>query len=270
MLLYPTAQWDPLGKQTEPAMKAHDFACVHTMAGYFDGTDAMFHREGYGGLESHFGLRHDGFMKQWQDCMFEADANFNGNWHVVSLETQDKGGPFPVWVKAEDIPPWTPAQFEAIVKWLLWITDIRTHANCPSTWKCRGSGIPLALVPDTKPGRRGCAYHRQGIDPWRVDGGEQWSAGSGKPCPGNARVQQYGHAITEAQRRTRPPIELLGDTMFMFRNREKASPTWFCDAGKKVGLNESTDVPTFTNQGVVTFQLDDDTYQKFINTYPGS
>ena len=53
--------WNPLGRQTQPRMRAHDIWCLHTMAGSFAGTDSMFHAGGYTGLESHTGVRADGY-----------------------------------------------------------------------------------------------------------------------------------------------------------------------------------------------------------------
>src|SRR3989304_2012376 len=56
-----------------------------------------------------------------------------------------------------------------------------------------GDGGPEA--PDSEPGRRGLAYHRQGVDPWRVDGGQRWSTAYGKECPGPTRIRQLSEEI---------------------------------------------------------------------------
>lgn len=189
MARYPGATWDPLGPQTEPRMKAHDIACVHTMVGTLSGTSSMFHQNGYGGTESHWGMGADGRTLQWQDIAFEADANYNGNHRVLSMETADKGSGFPAWSDS-NVPAWTPTQVAKLTDWLLWVTSKEAHRDCPATWMCHHSGIPRVLVPDTKPGRRGIAYHRQGVDSyptlymagWRQSGGELWSASRGKVC----------------------------------------------------------------------------------------
>lgn len=171
----PGTVWDPLGPQTALRMRAHDIVCLHTMAGYFAFTDEMFHANGYQGLESHVGIRGDGYTKQWQDLDFRADANGEGNPRLISIETADKGSEFPVW-SGSDVPDWTPAQLDSIVRVVRWCCDFYN--------------IPKSLVPDSKPGRRGIAYHRQGIDPWRVPNGEVWSDKRGKVCPGDRRIRQ--------------------------------------------------------------------------------
>lgn len=184
----------PLGPQTEPRMRAHDIVCAHTMVGHLTGTDEMFRRGGYSGTESHFGIGGrwgpdgpaglDGVIYGWQDIDHQADANLDGNPRVISIETADN---FPK--AASDIAEWTPAQVLSLAALLAWLCSPEAHAGCPVGWSCR-AGIPLALVPDSRPGRRGVAYHQQGIDPVRVSGGELWSSARGKECPGPVRIRQ--------------------------------------------------------------------------------
>lgn len=191
-LRYPSATWDPLGAQTEPRMTSHDILCFHTMVGTLTGTSNMFHGNGYGGNESHFGVGGAGETLQWQDCMYQADANLDGGHRVVSIETADYGGVFGTWNtnSADNVPAWTAAQLDRLVDITVWFCRKETHASCPSTWSCHKVGVPCVLIPDTKPGRRGIGYHRQGCDPYRVDGGEKWSSAYGKGCPGPARIKQ--------------------------------------------------------------------------------
>lgn len=203
-LLVPGTTWDPLGKQTQPAMDAHDIYCIHTMAGTFEGTDAMFHNNGYGGTESHFGVREDGFAKEWQDLRYTADANFQGNPRVISVENEDTGPPFPKW-SGSNVPPFTPAQLSTIIRIGTVVCSKAFHKDCPSSWLCHQHGIPPTLIPDTRAGRRGIGYHRQGIDgdftdgyPGRQGVGEKWSTGTGKPCPGKNRIDQVIHTIIPA------------------------------------------------------------------------
>lgn len=177
----PGTTWDPLGTQTESRMKSHDIVCVHTMAGYFETVDRMFHDNGYSGTESHLGMRADGFTKQWQDLDYEADANYDGNHRCISIETEDHGPEFPPWANSSDVPPWTDKQIDKLVSII--------------TWLCDEYDIPKQLVPDSKPGRRGIAYHRQGIDPWRVSGGELWSGSEGKVCCGDKRIKQLKEIV---------------------------------------------------------------------------
>lgn len=182
---YPGAEWDPLGPQTEPRMQAHDIVCLHTMAASFDGVNNGFHVNGYGGLESHFGLAGEGRLKQWQDTEHQADANYDGNHRVISIETADRGLLFPLW-SGSDVPAWTDRQIDELVPLVRWLCDTYD--------------IPKELIPDSRPGRRGIGYHRQGIPgnfppPYTglVPGGELWTdpvKGRGKVCPGERRIRQ--------------------------------------------------------------------------------
>ena len=203
MLTYPGAAFKPLGPQTEPSMTGHDIVCIHTMVGYLSSTDRYFrvtNGAGYQGTESHYGVGGkwgsdavaglDGVVYQWQDIAHQADANLDGNSTVISIETADNA--------ARPIAPWTPAQVESLAQLLAWLCAPATHAACPAAWTCRREGIPLSLIPDTLPGRRGIGYHRQGIDPWRVEGGVKWSDSRGKDCPTETRIAQIPGVIARA------------------------------------------------------------------------
>lgn len=208
MAIYPGAKWRPLGAQTERRMARHDVIVLHTMVGYLVSTDNYFRASngaGYIGLESHFGVAGkwgsdlkagppvDGEVWQWQDTAYEAQATGEANYRAVSIETADSAPGSPM-----DIPPWTPAQCEGIARLLAWLSDVHD--------------IPLTLIPDSRPGRRGVGYHRQGIDPWRVSGGETWSSSTGKRCPGDARIAQIPGILTRARQIKagvveQPPLE---------------------------------------------------------------
>lgn len=188
--VYPEAEFDPLGVQTERKMARHDIVCLHTMDGSFDNTDAGFHVNGYGGLESHFGVAGDGRLKQWQDLDFEADANLKGNHRCISIETADRGEDFPKWVGG-DVPAWTDAQLDVIVRLVRWL--------------CETFDIPKELVEDSHPDRRGIAYHRLGVPhstgnpdspggPWLRPKCEKWSKGP-KSCPGDRRIAQLKEIV---------------------------------------------------------------------------
>lgn len=217
VLKYPGAKWEPLGTQTEPAMWAHDILCFHTMVGSLSGTSNMFHENGYGGTESHFGVGESKAqgIEQWQDVMHEADANLDGHHRVVSIETADYGGVFGKWntSNAANVPAWTADQLDMLVGITVWFCRKSTHANCPSTWKCHQVGVPCVMIPDSKPGRRGIGYHKQGCDPYRVDGGEKWSSAYGKECPSPRRIEQLKSiVIPRAQKilagSVAPPVTL--------------------------------------------------------------
>jgi DNA-directed RNA polymerase subunit F len=171
------------------------------MVGYLFSTDLMFMRDGFTGVESHFGVGGiwgsdkvrglDGVAYQWQDLAFRADANLEGNHRVISIETADNAPKF-----AKDIVRWTPNQADKIVDLIATL--------------CKLYNIPAKLIPDTKPGRRGLAYHAQGIAPNLVPGGEKWSAARGKECPGDVRIKQFKEEIIPAvQKKLNPPEEFV-------------------------------------------------------------
>ena len=217
MLTYPAAVHKPLGPQTEPRMTGHDIVCLHTMAGYLSSTDRYFRAAngaGYIGTESHFGVGGrwggdaraglDGTVWQWQPLTHQADANLHGNPTTISIETADNA--------ARPIQPWTPKQLDALAHLLAWLSLPATHADCPASWECHTDGIPLTLIPDTLPHRRGVGYHRQGCPPNIVPGGVAWSTAYGKDCPTQARIDQIPAIITRAQaitaaKHTPPPQE---------------------------------------------------------------
>lgn len=214
---YPKAIWKPLGPQTEPMMTAHDVICVHTMVGYLSTTNTYFRSgngSGYNGTESHFGiggkwgldvrLKLDGSVYQWQDLLHQADANLNGGGSVISIETADNAPRY-----AKDIDPWDDRQVQALVDLISWLCSKEAHENCPSSWRCHKEGIPAELIPDTKPGRRGLAYHAQGIPPNLVCGGVAWSGSAGKECPGPVRIKQFvGDIIPRVRQRMKGSDEV--------------------------------------------------------------
>lgn len=206
MARMPGAEWSPLASNwaSQPRMRGHNFVCIHTMVGSLEGTDSYFrwgNGAGYDGTESHYGTGYNGRIEQWQDTAFQAEANLNGNGDVISIENADVGTGFPAWNlnDGSQVPAFTAAQVEAIAHIVAWECSPAAHAGCPTTWPCHNDGIPLDLVPDTKPGRRGVAYHRQGIDPWRVYGGTLWSSHNGKVCPGDRRIAQIPQIIARAR-----------------------------------------------------------------------
>lgn len=191
MARMPGAVWKPLASNwnQQPRMRAYDFFCIHTMVGSLDGTDGYFRASavngiGYAGTESHFGVGPDGTIYQWQDTDYQADANGNGNWHVISSENADLGLPFPKW-SGSDVPPLTPAQVEANARIAVWL--YRTH------------GIPLSIAGNSKPGSRGLAAHRYGVPGYMPVGAEQWSSSQGKACPGDRRIAQLPAISARAQ-----------------------------------------------------------------------
>lgn len=228
---YPGAEWRPLGRQSEPKMAGHDIVCAHTMVGSLASSDRYFrdvNGPGYQGTESHYGVGGswgadvarvlDGVVWQWQDRAHQADANGpDGNGHVISIETADNAPR-----RASDIAPWTDRQVDALVDLIAWECSPEAHARCPRSWACRRGAtwrgvhvaIPPVLIPDTRPGRRGLAVHRQGVRHSRgldvpgylATGGRRWSTSVGKECPGDVRAAQFeAEVIPAVQRRLLVP-----------------------------------------------------------------
>lgn len=170
---------DFLNAATSSLMTRYDIVCLHTIVGY-----APAHA-------AHFSTKANGYVYQSRDTKYRSAANLNGNYRVLAIENEDHGSAFGSWNTSDGhaVPAFTAAQCESIAKILVWCHQ--TH------------GIPLVLAPDSKPGSRGIAYHRQGVDgnfgsfqyPGRVAGGEVWSTSAGKVCPGDRRIAQLINTI---------------------------------------------------------------------------
>ncbi|MDQ3663099.1 MAG: N-acetylmuramoyl-L-alanine amidase [Actinomycetota bacterium] len=186
MSRYPGATWRPLAADPshQALMIRHDGIVLHTMAGSLAGTEAMFLQSGFTGTESHFGVGADGTILQWVDTSRRADANLNGTWRLLSVETADTGPPFPSW-SASNVPAWTEAQLDAIAGIV--------------AWAAKEHDFPIKAMRSSRAGERGVGWHRLGIEPWRVDGGEAWSESTGKACPGDRRIAQVPEVIRRAK-----------------------------------------------------------------------
>lgn len=150
--------------------------CFHTIVGYAPA------------LAAHFSVRADGYIWQHRDTKVQSAANYQGNPHVIAVETEDYGSAFGSW-SGSNVPSWTPAQLEALAKIAVWVN--KTH------------GIPLVPLPNSKRASTGIGFHRQGIDGnfpnGRVAGGEVWSTSTGKVCPGDRRIAQIPGIIARAK-----------------------------------------------------------------------
>lgn len=186
MSRYPGATWRPLAADPshQAPMSRHDGIVLHTMAGSLAGTEAMFLQSGFTGTESHFGVGADGTVLQWVDTSRRADANLNGTWRLLSVETADTGPPFPSW-SGSNVPAWTDAQLDAIAGIV--------------AWAAKAHDFPIEAMRSSRAGERGVGWHRLGIEPWRVDGGEAWSESTGKACPGDRRIAQVPEVIRRAR-----------------------------------------------------------------------
>jgi peptidoglycan hydrolase-like protein with peptidoglycan-binding domain len=158
-LWYPNAKRKPLGPQTQRKIMPRIFV-VHTIVGSLRGTDAMFRRQGFTGVESTFGLGgpgdNDGELWQWQQLNYSADAQGDGNGYCTSVETADAGNP---------ARPWSRKQLDSLV-------DL-------GFWWARQVGAPGRLVTGTS--QKGFGYHRQFL---------AWNKHN-HSCPGDVRLRQY-------------------------------------------------------------------------------
>jgi peptidoglycan hydrolase-like protein with peptidoglycan-binding domain len=167
--LCPFAQFRPLSdSQTEPRIVPR-ILMWHTMVGFLVGTERMFKANGYWGTESTYGLGGpwdgaalDGALWQWQGNLWQADAQFEANNWVNSIETSD-GGIYP------PTPEWSPKQVA---------TSIKLGA-----WWCKANNVDPVLA-KTYDGR-GLGYHQ--LFP-------QWNQ-ENHNCPGPARVAQLREVI---------------------------------------------------------------------------
>ena len=189
MARYPGAVWRPLANNwdSQPRLTRYDLVLLHTMVGSLASTDRYFRSDGYGGAESHFGVGHDGTVYQWQNTAHRAEANGAANARAISIETADMGPGFPRWDinNGNAVPAWTDDQLEAIAYIV--------------AWACRTHDIPVGLIPDSRPERRGIGYHRLGVPGYVVPGGELWSSARGKSCPGPRRIAQVPGIVTRAR-----------------------------------------------------------------------
>ena len=194
MSRYPGATWHPLASDLshQGPMTRHDGIVLHTMASSLAGTESMFMASGFAGTESHFGVGPDGTVLQWVDTARRADANLNGTWRLLSVETADTGPPFPAWT-GSNVPAWTEAQLDAIAGIV--------------AWAAAEHDFPLEPMRSSRASERGVGWHRLGIDGnfpagplgGRIPGGESWSESTGKACPGDRRIAQVAEVIRRAK-----------------------------------------------------------------------
>lgn len=89
-----------------------------------------------------------------------------------------------------------------------------------------------------------------------------------KPCPGETFTTLCrlwdGHPFAAPPPFPTPTPE--ENEMFLYSTSGK--PVMFCSGGKSVGLNEASDLGTFAAAGLPHLQLDSDTFELFLKTYP--
>lgn len=193
MAIYPSAVYRPLDRYrsdaqpTPPKMAAYDIINLHTAVTDASSLFGYFNRV----LDtSHFYVNEIGEVEQYVDTDYQAAADREGNPRIISIETHD-GYPR-LWTSNHEIPQWNPAQVRSLVLLIQWLSE--TH------------NIPLIAVENSGPAARGVGFHRLGVEPWRVSGGESWSRSSGKVCPGDARIDQIPEIIKQARGQQPAPL----------------------------------------------------------------
>lgn len=233
MARYPGAVWKPLGKQTQPRLVKPRIILLHTMGGgTLESTDREFRVGGYTGLESHFGVGADGEVWQWQDTDYTADADVTANAYAWSIETEDAGHAFPAWT-GSNVPAWLAPQADSIVDLVAWL--------------CKLGDIPAVHVPDSRPGRRGIAGHRQGVNSspagqrgYRQPGGDLWSDVLGKVCPGDRRYAQIDSVIVPgviaALKPPAPVVPFGGESMITLIEVNETKQRYATDGLRRIGI----------------------------------
>lgn len=168
----PFAEYKPLPEsKTQPGIKPVS-VILHSDASNWTQSLFNFFRNS-SNLESHFHIDKHGQIEQYLPITIRADANYRANrfWKdgqyqgAVSIETASS-------VTATG--PWTPAQYDAIVRLVRWICDT--------------AGIPAVKCP-TWDGK-GIGYHIQFGSPGA------WTPVA-KSCPGPARIAQVPSIIAD-------------------------------------------------------------------------
>lgn len=89
-------------------------------------------------------------------------------------------------------------------------------------------------------------------------------------CPGRNLYGMLFIIKQAAQTPSPSPIQLPEGDDEMFLYSAPNEPVFFCDGGVSVGINEPSDLDTFLSQKVKYFKLDDDTFAKFRQRFPGA
>lgn len=135
-----------------------------------------------------------GYFEQYVSFDRRVAGTLNGNGHVVTLESYDGLQPMSnpyreigiggIYGTSANTGRWDAGQCERT-------SDILA-------WQSLTYGLNLRVMNSSRPGETGVGPHRLGVDPWRVSGGEVWTAHPGKPCPGDLRIQQIPGIVARA------------------------------------------------------------------------
>lgn len=125
-----------------------------------------------------------GNMQQYCSAFASVNGTKNGNYRNRTHEAWNPEGLHGT-SNQYNSSLYTREQCERFSDWLAW-----DHIE---------NGARLQDMRNSRPSSHGVGVHRYGIDPWRVSGGELWTAHAGKVCPGTARITQLAGIISRAQ-----------------------------------------------------------------------
>lgn len=202
MARYPGARWRPLPENATQARITPRLVILHTAVSTADSLYPYFSRDSVH-VESTFYVQSDGGSEQYMDTNRRADCNRDANGFAISVETEDNGASDPA-----DIPPWTKAQFAALVELVAWC--------------CRTHGIP-AVKAGSWDGQ-GIGYHRQ------FSGDPGWNRNHA--CPGPARIAQMPALIAavKAKLSTPKPQPTPAPVVARLEDYVMAEPAQLCQA----------------------------------------
>ena len=121
---------------------------------------------------SHFYVREDGTVEQYQNVFLRAAADLEGNDNSISIETWGMG-----------VEPWTVAQLRSLSSLLRWLWTVNPQ-------------IPRKIAASNKIGAEswGLSWHRLGVPGFAkygpASGGVMYSRANRKTCPGDKRIAQ--------------------------------------------------------------------------------
>jgi hypothetical protein len=141
----------------------------------------------------------NGRAEQYFDFDEEVAGVAEGNDHCITWESYDGLKPINDANGYREVQQDDPAIYGTSANTGVWDPGQCERFADIGAWSLLNLNIPLALLPDSKPGRSGHGPHRLGIDPWRADGGELWTRHPGKPCPGNLRILQIPGILARAK-----------------------------------------------------------------------
>jgi hypothetical protein len=201
----------------------------------------------WGGADWHFYVAKDGTVYQYIDTDFMCYASLEANSTMVGVETQ--GG-----VIDADREPLTPGQIEGWAR-------IAAYVH-------KDEGAPLRLMTSSLATERGLGYHRLGVDPWRVAGGQRWSSAYGKICPGAGKIAQMPQVLARAK-------VLAGETPAPAPRKEKVKMLIVTLIGNPsvfllspIGyhfIGSASTVQELRDAGVPTIQLDPTEHKRWMD-----